>query len=383
MDWYSIFFDQMLVHFYLILFGNSIKIYYICTHKEKVMTEKEELIHFLETKGKGDLTWLKLAERFGIKPDHTPEQRAKAANDIYRRHKNKTDLVNTLPARLEHLYRDTYHTPKLIENPQTDFEEFLNWKQEKNKQKNQVGLHIVVGCMHLPAVNDKLFSAFINFLRDNRNKIKGLHLIGDILDCKSLSQHDLGSVSDITLDDEYARANGYLDVIDSVIPSNIEKNYLWGNHEERYTRLLKKVDFSKFGGALLSPTKACFFEERGYTVQEDYKNASIQLGKHLDLVHGEYVTTNSAKKHLDVYKKSIMFAHTHKMGAHFDSDKAAFNIGWFGNSEDSAFSYASKVTKSQWQNGFAVVNIDEDGFYHTTLIQWYNDRFYYGGKEYK
>jgi len=78
-----------------------------------------------------------------------------------------------------------------------------------------------------------------------------------------------------------------------------------------------------------------------------------------------------------------MFAHTHKMGAHFDSDKAAFNIGWFGNSEDSAFSYASKVTKSQWQNGFAVVNIDEDGFYHTTLIQWYNDRFYYGGKEYK
>ena len=78
-----------------------------------------------------------------------------------------------------------------------------------------------------------------------------------------------------------------------------------------------------------------------------------------------------------------MFAHTHKMGAYFDTDMASFNIGWMGNSEDKAFSYCSRVAKEGWQNGFAIVNIDEEGFYHVQLVQYYNNRFFYGGKEYK
>ena len=54
-----------------------------------------------------------------------------------------------------------------------------------------------------------------------------------------------------------------------------------------------------------------------------------------------------------------------------------------GNSEDKAFSYCSRVAKEGWQNGFAIVNIDEEGFYHVQLVQYYNNRFFYGGKEYK
>lgn len=276
---------------------------------------------------------------------------------------------------------DTY--TKVKKKPKTEVEEFKQWKEDKEKAKNQEGLHVVVGCIHFPAVNTKFYSAFLKFLEDIKGEIKGIHLIGDILDCKSLSQHDKGQVSDTTLEKEYTTSNLFLDRLDAVLPKGIEKNYLWGNHEERYTRILKQVDLAKFGKALLSPTAGCKFIERGYTVQEDYRNAKIQLGKYLDLIHGEYVVANACKKHLDVYKKSIMFAHTHKLGSHFDTDKAAFNIGWMGNSEDKAFSYCSRVAKEGWQNGFSVVNIDSEGFYHVQLIQFYNGRFFYGGKEYK
>ena len=282
---------------------------------------------------------------------------------------------------VEYKYLDTYNKPAVP--PSSEEEEFKLWKSEKDKLKNQRGLHVVIGCVHLPAINKAFFNAFIKFLGDVKTDLKGIHLIGDILDCKSLSSHDMGQVSDTTLEKEYAESNKYLDMIDSAIPAGIEKNYLWGNHEERFSRIIKRVDMAKFGGALLSPTKGGKFMERGYTIQEDYKNAKIQLGKYLDLIHGEYIVSNAAKKHLDVYKKSIMFAHTHKIGTHFDCDKAAFNIGWMGDAEDTAFNYCSRITKSQWQNGFAVVQIDGDGYYHVQMVQWYNGRFFFGGKEYK
>ena len=290
-----------------------------------------------------------------------------------------TPILKQLPK--DYSYLNTY-TQKLLKY-KTDEEEFKLWKEEKARLQNQVGLHVVAGCIHFPAVNTKFYAAFLQFLSDLGSNLKGIHLIGDIIDCKSLSSHDKGQVSNTTLEKEYSTSNLYLDRLDSVLPHGIEKNYIWGNHEERYTRILKQVDTAKFGKALLSPTAGCRFIERGYTVQEDYMNAKIQLGKYLDLIHGQYVTVNSTKKHLDVYKKSIMFAHTHKMGSYFDTDKASFNIGWMGDSNHSAFNYCSRVTKEGWQNGFAVVNIDSLGFYHVQLVQWYNGRFYFGGKEYR
>lgn len=307
----------------------------------------------------------------GVGPDNTLKTEV---------HWTKPRIVGAVEV-AEFRYTDTYNqkTSPIL----TEADEFLQWKREKDRVRNQQGMHIVVGCMHLPAINKQFFKAFEEFLTDAHDVLKGIHLIGDILDCKALSSHDNGQVSDGTLEEEYNEANKYLDRIDATLRPGIEKNYLWGNHEQRYERLLKKVDMSKFGGALLSPTKGCHFAERGYTIQEDYNNGKILLGKHLDLIHGQYITQNPSKKHLDTYKKSIMFAHTHKMGSYFDCDKAAFNIGWMGDQENSAFNYCSRITKSQWQNGFAVVLIDEHGYYHVQLVQWYNGRFVFGTKEYK
>jgi len=271
------------------------------------------------------------------------------------------------------------------------FEEFLEWKNGGSPKSSPVngvkcdqeGLHVVAGCIHLPAHNKRLYDAFLNLLSDVDSELKGIHLIGDILDCNNLSSHSLGNISSSTLSEEYELANKALDMLDEALPKEVVKNYIWGNHEERYTRVTAKVDMAKFGGALLSPTIACKFKERGYSVQENYTDAYISLGNYLDLIHGQYTTTNPAKKHLDAYKKSVMFAHTHKIDSYFDADKASFNIGWMGDKDHSYFNYASRITKASWQNGFSIVHIDSNGYYHVQQIHWYNDRFYYGGKCYK
>ena len=106
-------------------------------------------------------------------------------------------------------YLDTYNPPKAA--PTNETEEFKQWKREKDRVKNQQGMHIVVGCVHLPAVNKDFYTAFLKFVKDASPILKGIHLIGDILDCKALSQHDNGQVSEGTLEEEYTDANVDLD----------------------------------------------------------------------------------------------------------------------------------------------------------------------------
>lgn len=57
------------------------------------MTNKQKLIQYIETEGKGNLSWLELAEKFNIKPDSTNQQRGKAANDIWRNYKKHAGNV--------------------------------------------------------------------------------------------------------------------------------------------------------------------------------------------------------------------------------------------------------------------------------------------------
>ena len=47
-----------------------------------------------------------------------------------------------------------------------------------------------------------------------------------------------------------------------------------------------------------------------------------------------------------------------------------------------AFSYASRAMKAKWNNGFAIVHIDENGRYYVTQILAFEDTFYYNGKRY-
>lgn len=244
--------------------------------------------------------------------------------------------------------------------------------------------HLVFGCPHFPFHNQKMFYGMLSLIKDLK-KLNGVHLIGDIVDMNSLAFQQRGQIpiKDVTLGWEYKETSKWLDKLDDAIGQRkVQKNYLWGNHESRFTRELKKIDSSKLGSALLSPTEGLRMRERGYDVYEDYFNDYVILGDHLQLFHGYYVCVNPCKKHLSTFKKSNMFVHTHIVDSYYEGDACSLNIGWGGDMRSEAFRYANRGAKSRWINAFALVIIDDNGFFHPQIITVYNNRFYYGGKKY-
>lgn len=245
-------------------------------------------------------------------------------------------------------------------------------------------LNIILPDVHVPFHNRAIFNGVCDLIKDLRPKLQGVYLIGDFMDMNSLSFHDRGKIpiEGITLESEYRDGNKALDKIDKSIGSaKVFKGYLWGNHEDRYYREAKNVDSSKLGN-LLHPTKNLRLRQRGYNVKEYWRDDYFKLGKYLEIIHGEYTNIHTAKKHLETLKESVMFGHTHRIQVYTEGHMTSYNIGWLGDPDADAFRYASRATKKRWLNGFAVVTIDIDGFYHNNLITCYNNGFYYNGKRY-
>lgn len=258
-----------------------------------------------------------------------------------------------------------------------------NFDMNKPSLDNQVGMHIVLGCNHVPFHNKELHESIRSLMRDYREDIVGFHLIGDFLDLNSLSFHDRGkftAVEGLTLNTEYAAGNKELDLFESELNNNIWKTYLWGNHCNRYFRYMANMDNAK--APLVSPTEALDLYNRGYQVKEIWDKDYFTLGKHLDILHGIYFNVHSAKKHIDVFRGSCLYAHTHRIQTYIEGNVGGFNIGACADFKSAAFNYATRGMKSQWQNGFAVVMIDKDGSYNVTQVICQDGRFYFGGKKY-
>ena len=247
----------------------------------------------------------------------------------------------------------------------------------------QVGMHVVLGCWHVPFHNKTLHKGVRNLIQDYKKDIKGFHLIGDFLDLNPLSSHDKGkftAIPGLTLNQEYKAGNIALDQLTENLEDDCWKTYLYGNHEDRYNRWMRDMDNAKT--PLSSPKESLKLSERGFQTKTNWSQDYFTLGKYLDIFHGIYFSIHSAKAHMDKLRGSCMYAHTHRIQQYIEGNTGSFNIGAGADFSSPAFGYASRAMKSQWQNGFAIVMIDEDGSYHTTQVICQNGRFYFGGKKY-
>jgi hypothetical protein len=259
-------------------------------------------------------------------------------------------------------------------------------KRVKNDRLNMPGLYLVLPCVHVPFHNKVFWNAMLKYIMKYRDVIQGILIIGDFLDMNSLSNHDKGfiAIPGVTLDYEYKEGNKALDELDQAMGrTNYTKYYLFGNHEDRYFRTIREINNSKYGSSLLSPITALKLVERGYNVLSDWKNDSIKLGPHLELMHGEFITAHAAKKHIDVYRKSIVFAHTHRINSYLEGQTAGYNIGFMGDSESPAFGYASRGMKSNWNNGMGLVHLDDSMYFNFQQVIWYDNCFYIGHEKFE
>ncbi len=333
-------------------------------------TGKESLISFLSNltvEERLSFSWLNLANRFEIKPNGTDSQKRKAANDIWRNFKKSQG--HQAPTIEEFTKEYDY----------SNLDEFKYKAGVCSKEKN--GVYIIMGCVHVPFFNLNFMKAAIKCI--STLNVKGIIFNGDFLDLATLSFHDKGknAVEGVTLGKEYESGNKVLDSIEAVIPKFSQKIFLYGNHEDRFNRHMSTVDYGKLKGAIKSPIEGLNLNTRGYKVYTDWINDEVNLGD-LTIIHGEFIGTNSCKRHLDAYKKNVLYAHTHRVSMYREGEHVAFNIGSMADFNSPAFGYATKSMKKQWTNGFAIATV-VDGVTSVEQIIWNKDHFVYGGNIWK
>ena len=242
-------------------------------------------------------------------------------------------------------------------------------------------INLVFGCLHAPFHNKIVWNGILKLIKDLGKNLNGVYLIGDIMDLNSLSFHERGKypLEGLTIQKEYKMIKIF-DELDSVLPKRIDKKFVYGNHEARYLRHKEIPDNDKI--LIESPEEYFRLRERGYEVKTRWKDDFYVLGDHLEAFHGEMLGVNPAKRQLDKLKKSCIFAHSHRAGVHFDGNMGAYNIGCLVDIKSPVFNYAGRLVKRNWMMGFALVTVDDNGYYYTQLITAYNDRFFHNGKRF-
>jgi predicted phosphodiesterase len=216
------------------------------------------------------------------------------------------------------------------------------------------------------------------------SSLYGIVIAGDYLDLYTLGSYNnesLANLSNITLQDEYLDGLQGIDEMNSAF-KGAKKLFLFGNHEDRYFRHIKEKDNAKYGGALINPVEALYLHERGWITKTDWQSDYFTLGKHLDIVHGVYTSIHAAKAHLDKTQHSVMFGHTHRVQCFHQGNRAAFNIGGLYDIKSKGFNYMPRFQRQLWANGFALVNVTDNGDFYVEQVNVWADKFLANGKMY-
>jgi UDP-2,3-diacylglucosamine pyrophosphatase LpxH len=202
-----------------------------------------------------------------------------------------------------------------------------------------------------------------DFLRRNRENISGVVLMGDVLDCQSISRHTEmlpglrekgGFQKDI---DGFER--DILDPIDELLPK-AQKAFIEGNHCNWLAQFLDKQP--ELVGALSWP-KLLHLKERGYSFIP--QGEAFHVGR-LVVIHGDQVgsSPNAAKKAVDSYCSSVVMGHCHAFGAATKTSEVKKRDKWIGVVLPCLTTLSPKYGKGRPNahvNGFGIVERFEGG----------------------
>lgn len=241
---------------------------------------------------------------------------------------------------------------------------------------------LVLPDVHVPYQNKTLLKKICRLANDIR--VDHLILSGDFLDLSSLSRHNrdsLKKLSDITYDQECDSGAALVRDLEEAAGRS-KRSYLYGNHEDSFNRHLEERDNAKTGKGLQRPEELMRLREHKWEVHTNWKDDSIPVGDHLEIVHGQYCTVHAAKKHFDECEGSVMFGHTHRWQSFVTSKRGSYNIGWLGDPQSPGFSYAPRTQRMKWINGFAVVYTLDDGGFIPVPVQCWENKFTFDGRLY-
>lgn len=247
---------------------------------------------------------------------------------------------------------------------------------------------LVINDIHFPHHVPKLLHLILRFCAGTH--LDEVVINGDMVDFPSLSsKFDQAPLDPAGLDKEIRHVRTFLLDLRAVVPADCKITWLGGNHEDRLWRFLCKkrqtwLALGKRATALV--TDALSFEslfglgEFGVTYKpygDDHK-----LGN-LTVTHGDIVRAHSAYSARGTFEKagvSTLVGHTHRLGAHFKTNKAGIHGVW----ENGCLCTLKPdyMKNPDWQHGFAVIHVADSGLFNVQQIPILQQKmFFYGGTQ--
>jgi predicted phosphodiesterase len=242
---------------------------------------------------------------------------------------------------------------------------------------------LILPDVHVPFHNARLMGKVLKLARDIRPD--QVVILGDFLDLYSISSHNKGSLerlSKMKLSDEYKAGWKLMEQVNASCGSASQKDYIYGNHEDRFNRYKSDGDNAKTGDALERPEEALRLAENDWDVHLNWMEDSVKIGNHLELMHGFNTCKHAAAKHLEDVEGSVVFSHTHRFQIYATGKHMAVNLGFLGDRDSEGFSYMPRKDRRKWMNSFGVNYTLDDGSFRMCPVQCWADQFVFGGRLY-
>lgn len=165
---------------------------------------------------------------------------------------------------------------------------------------------IAIGDIHFPYQNDNAISYVFSFIQKFKPRL--IFLLGDIIDCYSLSRFDKDPSRILSLQKEFDLANSFIRKLKEICPYT-RIVYIEGNHERRFQKYLNNHPEISSLRSLTVPTMLGL-DTLGIDYVKEYHFGDIVL------THGEVVrkySGQSARAELERNDYSGISGHTHRL----------------------------------------------------------------------
>lgn len=234
----------------------------------------------------------------------------------------------------------------------------------------EVEAHFYIPDMHFPFHDKEVWSLILKAAAHVRSRFARMRILilGDFLDCHTVSFHEKDPRRGTQLADEIRAANCALDQVQDIGADWV--HFIEGNHENRLSRYLTNHAPALLDFDSLSIPELLGLHDRGWTFTP-YRSF-IKIGKlyatHDIGVAGAYALHRAGA----AFEHNVVQGHTHRAGTHFfgnalNEAHVAASFGWGGDL--SSIDYMYKVRASRdWQHGFGVGIMLPDGCVHLHAV---------------
>jgi predicted phosphodiesterase len=268
-----------------------------------------------------------------------------------------------------------------IEDMFSDFQDLKKFREKRADEiKTTTDFHktFVLSDMHIPFQDDNTIRNVFDCIVDNQPKY--IVLLGDILDCYSLSRFLKNPGRYRNLQDEIDIFYKMMRSLMKEIPTT-EIHYVLGNHENRLSTLVKEKD-GLYGLKGLEPEQIFRLDELGIPCHRTKVVIDDFIYYHGDVVRKD--SAYSAKQEFyDHNCHSGISGHTHRAGSYYKT--YAKEVGfWLENGCLCKMDpdYINDPDKANWQHCINVID-SYDGLNQGTQIIIHDHKFTYNGKIYK